>query len=296
MQNTFTHTKYDYKTDFDISPVTENQRDLFYCFFKPCYVDKIIEYCESCPYYKKDAIVLLVESASGQTTRPYTAPTYKNDVNFTLNGGFGLSYNFSGKRSARKVNPLRFSSSGIKDNGIFGYPQIESQVSRKIAKSEVRANPHTHMMVTRFFKPSKVSEVLMVADEHTAALKDLLRGVGKANRGGASTSFSLTTPRKNTTNLTSPLPQAFTNRGFGPAPSTTTIMNDFTPTKPENTIKSMAGTKSRAVSSLSQRQTTAYGWDDSPGKEFSVRMKDASFREMYKTDTRWAPRMFVPGK
>ena len=291
------NTKYDYRTDYETSPLTEHEKNLINQYFKACYQDKVADYIERSPISKKQALIDALEAVTGG--RAYTAPTFQTDVAFTHKGGFGLSYNFLGKRSSRKVNPQRFASQGIKDNGIFGYPHIESQVNKMIAKAQIESSPYIHMIVSRFIKPDKMKQVLKIADEHSAVFKDLYREMSQNSR-----------PH---TSLSSPGPPIMSRDASGNSQiilvsPTTSLNKPSVTTSLYNSAPLNFSSLNMSTKPIIQNKPTieeALQYNDNPSTngtdqkstrkgEYSVRLKDKSFRDVFKSDARWAPKLHVP--
>lgn len=166
-------------------PLSESEKQILTRFFKENCLSKVIEFAETCPNYRRQRLFKMLDFASGNrpTHQPLTSP--RNDLAFYQNGGFGLTWSFSGHRSSRKTSPNRFASPGITENGIFGYPSTVRQFGKTMPTKTIS---HIHFVVDRFIRPEKSDAVLRVSDDFHGLFTELEKFVdSKASISSSST-------------------------------------------------------------------------------------------------------------
>lgn len=163
-------------TTIDPNPLTEDEKQILTRFFKPEYLPKVIEFAENSPTFRRRRLFKMLDFASGNRPvyEPLTSP--RNDLAFNQNGGFGLTWSFSGHRSSRKTSPNRFASPGITENGIFGYPSTRKQFGKTMPTKTIS---HAHFIVDRYVRPEKSDDVLRVSDEFSGLLQELEKHVDR---------------------------------------------------------------------------------------------------------------------
>ena len=256
--------KYDSKYDVETVPLSEVEEGLVNKYFKPCYLNRVKIFAETAPAFRRKKFFEMLNLASGRA--PNNSPERPVDYAFTLNGGFGLSYSFNGKRSSRKINPLRFSSPGITDNKIFGFKDMGFNQStsanplRMISTSIVGSRqqvPQIHFTITRMANPEFMHKLLDIAEEYSAIWIEL----------GKTLDRNMGYPTKKMSN---------SQQYFG---STT-----FTTIMPDTFEQNATGVKMPAE-------------ERSPNPRrmnLSLRLNDPALRELYQSDSRWSPKVTAP--
>ncbi|OHS98767.1 hypothetical protein TRFO_01805 [Tritrichomonas foetus] len=221
-------------------------------------------YAEKCPAFRRRKLFEMLDLADGRAP-PQTTPR-QPDLAFTLNGGFGLSYSFNNKRSCRKIDPNRFSSAHINDNAIFGYKQMSfnsTTAPRAIntASPGGRGKAQIHLIVTRLSKPEKMANLVEIADDYSSIWIELSkeidsksRNVGTRKLANSQAIFPISTPFSTSTEIME---------------STRSIAEPAAP---------------RDCETPRRRNKMSY----------SLRLNDNTLRDLYKSDSRWSPKVTRP--
>lgn len=234
--------------EFQDNELRGTQIDLIRRFIKPCFSPAVIEWAEKTTETRMIKFLNLLDYAAGyRRERELDLSTTLTDPAFGGPAGFGLTYSFAGHRSCRKINPLRFTSPNITDNGIFGYPSPKSHTSRSLPPKTMTI---CHLSVQRMFRPEVVPEVLKYADDYATLLQDISRYIETAQSSN-----------------------------------------------PRNQRARTASYGTRSIQPLTLSRGIETPDLDTPRKEklsFSLRNSDTDFQRVYKTDSRWSPRITMP--
>lgn len=289
--------KYDSKNDIEIHPVTEKEERLIEKYFKQCYNARVIAFAETIDISKRKKFFNMLNYASKNMSLAEASTTNKikqfqgekpgNDPAFYSNGGFGLSYStLTQKRSSRRINPERFASHGICNNGIFGFPQMSSfynsrpttnqlpnfsdphylparpstALARPVKKSTQKTSDSSHLVIVRIVKPEHCQSFANISEEFNDVWADLGKIIDKTGKISNSNPKRVYGCQQNSQSLTD----------NSPCPFLTITKRHY-----DGNIR----TREIDLNSSTPRRFN-----------YSLRMDDSSIRDSYRSDSRWSPR------
>lgn len=290
--------KYDSKNDIEVHPVNEREERLIAKYFKQCYNSRVISFAEGSNISKRKKFFNMLNYVSknmnlaqvSQTNRMRELQGEKPgfDTAFYSNGQFGLSYStLTQKRSSRRINPERFSSYGITNNGIFGFPQLSSfyngrpttnqlpnffeknnlpqrpatAMARPINSRTQKSSDSSHLTIVKIVKPEHCDSFASISDEFADIWAELGKVIDKTGKVANSNPKRVYGCQQNSQSLTDNAPYPFLTK----------------------TKSSKGNVKNREVKIELESAT--------PRRlNYSLRMDDSLIRDSYRSDSRWSPR------
>lgn len=289
--------KYDSKNDIEVHPVNENEERLIEKYFKQCYKIRVTSFAETSAISRRKRFFNMLNYISQHMSLAEVTRSNRNkemhgekpgvDPAFSSNGVFGLSYStLTQKRSSRKINPERFCSHGISNNGIFGFPQMSSfyngrpttnqmpnfsdrnylparpstALARPVKIPTQKASDSAHLTIVRIVKPEHCDSFATISEEFSDVWAELGKIIDKTAKITNSNPKRVYGCQQNSQSLTDNAPSPFL-------------------TKTKHTKSGNLSTREIDLGCSSPRRLN-----------YSLRLDDSSIRDSYRSDSRWSPR------